>query len=80
MSAITTEGFVALEDDKTIVANEAVLPLLRSEVATPEVIAVLDQVNAELTTDILKALMVKIEVDKKAPDEVAKEFIASVAS
>lgn len=79
MSAITTEGFVAMEDDKTIVPNEAVLPLLRAEVATPEVIAVVDAVSASLTTDILKALMVKIEVNKEAPDVVAKEFLASLS-
>jgi len=80
MSAITTEGFVPLEDDKTIVPNEAVLPLLRTDAATPEVTSILDQVNAQLTTDVLKALMVKVEVDKLAPDEVADEFITSIAS
>ena len=29
---ITTDGFVALDDDKGAVPNEAVLPLVRSEV------------------------------------------------
>ena len=38
MSAITTEGFVALEDDKTIVPNEAVLPLMRAEVAPADLV------------------------------------------
>jgi osmoprotectant transport system substrate-binding protein len=80
MSAITTEGLVALEDDKGIVPNEAVLPLLRAEAATPEVLGLVDQVSAGLTTDILKALMVKIEVDKRSPSDVAKEYLTSIAS
>ena len=78
-SAILTEGFIALEDDKTIVPNEAILPLLRTEVATPEVIGIVDQVSAGLTTDILKALLVKVEVDKRSPGEVAGEYLTSIA-
>ena len=37
--AIQTEGLIALEDDLSIVPNEAVLPLVRSEVVTPELTA-----------------------------------------
>jgi osmoprotectant transport system substrate-binding protein len=76
MSAITTQGFVALEDDKVIVPNEAVLPLVTRTAATPEVLQILDTVSGQLTTDALKAMMVAIEVDGKAPDVVAKEFLA----
>ena len=77
-SVILTEGFVPLEDDKTLVSNEAVLPLMRTEVATPEVVGIVDQVSAGLTTDILKALLVKVEVDKKSPTIVAEEYLASL--
>ena len=77
MSVITTANYVALEDDKVIVPNEAVLPLMTTSVATPEVLGIVDGVSAKLTTDNLKAMMVEIEVDKKAPDVVAKEFIAA---
>lgn len=75
MSAITTNDFVPMEDDQHIVAAEAVLPLVNASVATPEVLAALDAVSATLTTDVLKALMVEVEVDKKAPNEVAKEYV-----
>ena len=78
MSVITTANYVALEDDKVIVPNEAVLPLMTKSIATPEVLAVVDGVSAKLDTDTLKKLMVEIEVDKKAPDVVAKEFIATL--
>ena len=35
MSIITTTGFVPLEDDKVAVPNEAVLPLIAKDKATP---------------------------------------------
>ncbi|MCU1503034.1 MAG: Substrate-binding region of ABC-type glycine betaine transport system [Ilumatobacteraceae bacterium] len=78
MSVITTNNFVALDDDKTIVPNEAVLPLMTKDIATPEVLTVVNGVSSKLDTDMLKKLMVEIEVDKKAPDVVAKEFVATL--
>lgn len=80
MSVILTEGLLPLEDDKAMVAHEAVLPLLTTEAATPEVLAALDAVSASLTTDVLKSLMKKIEVDKLSADVVAKEFLGSLSS
>ncbi len=77
MSVITTEGFVALEDDQTLVPNEAVLPLVRTEVVDDALTAALDEVNAALDTDTLKELMVQIEVDALAPDVVATEWLAA---
>jgi osmoprotectant transport system substrate-binding protein len=78
MSIITTGGFVVLEDDQGTVPNEAVLPLVRSEVVTPELTAALDEINAELDTETLKELMVQVEVDAAAPDVVAQEWLATL--
>jgi osmoprotectant transport system substrate-binding protein len=78
MSVITTGGFVTLVDDKNTVPNEAVLPLVRKDVVTPELTAVLDNINKQLDTEKLKELMVKIEVDAAAPDVVAKDWLASL--
>ena len=75
MSGITTNGFTALTDDKNIVPNEAVLPLISKAKATPAVAAALAAVNAKLDTEGLKAMMVEIEVDKKAEVDVAKEWL-----
>jgi osmoprotectant transport system substrate-binding protein len=75
MSAITTKDLVPMEDDKVIVPNEAVLPLVTRTAATPEVLQLLDQVSAQLDTDKLKAMMVSIEVDGKAPEVVAQQFL-----
>ena len=79
MSVITTDAFVTLEDDKGTVPNEAVLPLVRSEVASDQLKATLDNVNQQLTTDDLKAMMVQVEVDAAAPDVVAQEWLATIS-
>jgi osmoprotectant transport system substrate-binding protein len=75
MSGITTNGFTALDDDKTIVPNEAVLPLINKTKADAGVTAALDAVDAKLDTPGLVAMMVEIEVDKKAEVDVAKEWL-----
>jgi osmoprotectant transport system substrate-binding protein len=77
-AAITTNGFVSLEDDKTIVPNEAVLPLMTKDIATPEVTTIVDAVSAKLTTATLVKLVAEVQVDKKAPDVVAKEFVTTL--
>jgi len=76
--AITTEGFVALEDDLLIVPNEAVLPLVRSEVVTPELTAALDAVNGELDTETLTTLLAQVVVDAEGADVVAEEWLATI--
>ena len=75
---ITTEGFVPLEDDQTLVPNEAVLPLVRTEVVDDALTAALDRVNAVLDTDTLKELMVQVDVDATAPDVVARAWLATL--
>ncbi|MEO5900459.1 MAG: ABC transporter substrate-binding protein [Ilumatobacteraceae bacterium] len=77
-SSITTNGFVVLDDDKTIVPNEAVLPVMTKDIATPGVLAVVDGVSAKLDTATLTKLVAEVQVDKKGPDVVAKEFVATL--
>ena len=73
--AISTPGFVALEDDQDIGASQAVVPLVRSEVVTPELTAALDAVNAELDTETLAGLVA--QVDAEGADVVADEWLAT---
>jgi osmoprotectant transport system substrate-binding protein len=75
MSVITTNNFTALDDDKNTVPNEAVLPLINKDKATTVVADQLNAVSAKLNTDGLKKMMVEIEVDKKAPADVATEWL-----
>ncbi len=78
LSVITTGGFTVLEDDKHTVQNEAVLPLVRKAAVTDKLKSTLDNIDKQLNTDVLKQLMVKIEVDGAAPDVVAKDWLASL--
>jgi len=75
-SAITQNGFVSLEDPKGLVEGENVIPLIGKDAATPEVTQVLNDVSAKLTTDNLKELVSRVEVDKDDASTVADDFLS----
>jgi osmoprotectant transport system substrate-binding protein len=75
-AAITENDFTALEDDMNIVPNEAVLPLISGEKATPEVTAVLDEVSAALDTEGLTELNFQVQAEGLAESEVAAQWLA----
>ncbi|MGH9260619.1 MAG: ABC transporter substrate-binding protein [Acidimicrobiales bacterium] len=75
-AAITENNFTALEDDKNIVPNEAVLPLINADKATPEVTAVLDDVSAALDTAGLTELNFQVQAEGLAESEVAAQWLA----
>ncbi len=75
-SAIPANGFVTLEDPKGLVESEAVIPLISKEAATPEVTETLNAVSAALTTDNLKELVKRVEVDKDDAEAVAEDFLS----
>ena len=78
--AITTEGLLPLEDDKAAAPIDAFVPVMQATAATPEVVAVITQLNALVTTDVLRALLVKLETGDQTADVLAKAFLASQAS
>jgi osmoprotectant transport system substrate-binding protein len=75
-SAIPQNGFVTLADPKGLVEGEAVVPLIAKDAATAEATQVLDAVSAKLTTDNLKALVKRVEVDKDDAATVAGDFLS----
>lgn len=75
--AIAGEGFVALADDQGLVPHEAVIPLIRTEAATPEAVAVLDGVSAALDTQILTGLVAQVVTDQLGADVVAADWLAT---
>lgn len=75
-SAIPANGFVTLEDPKGLVESEAVVPLIAKDAATPEVTETLNAVSAALTTDNLKELVKRVEVDKDDAEAVAEDFLS----
>lgn len=74
-SAIAVNGFVTLADPKHFAQSEAVVPLIAEKAATPNVVAVLDTISAKLTTEQLKGLVKRVEVDKDDPAAVAADFL-----
>lgn len=75
-SAIPANGFVTLEDPKGLVEAENVVPLIAKDAATPEVTETLDAVSAKLTTENLKELVKRVEVDKDDAESVAQDFLS----
>jgi osmoprotectant transport system substrate-binding protein len=75
-SAIPANGFITLEDPKGLVESEAVIPLIAKDKATPEATAALNAVSAKLTTDNLKELVKRVEVDKDDAAMVAGDFLS----
>ncbi|UOR02174.1 glycine/betaine ABC transporter substrate-binding protein [Leucobacter allii] len=77
-SAIDENGFVALEDPKYMSLAENVLPLIRADRNDDAVAEALNAVSAKLTTEDLIRMNREVEVDKKDPQKVAREYVDSI--
>lgn len=75
--SIKANNFVVLEDDKKLFVPENVVPLVAKSAATPEVTKVLDEVGAKLTTEGLRDLLTKVDVDKQDVAKVADEWLGA---
>jgi osmoprotectant transport system substrate-binding protein len=76
-SAIAVNDFVTLDDPKGFAQSEAVVPLIAKNIARPDVVSALNAVSVRLTTQNLKAMVKRIEVDKDDPAGVAHDFLGS---
>lgn len=72
---IADQGFVVLEDDRGLQAADNITPLVRSEIATDEVVELLNAVSAELTEDEITELNKRANVDVEDPADLAEEFL-----
>jgi osmoprotectant transport system substrate-binding protein len=75
-SAIPANNFVALEDPQHLFLAQNVTPLINEKKAADTVKQALNEVSAKLTTDNLKDLVKRVEVDKADAATVAKDFLA----
>lgn len=76
---IADEGWVVLEDDKTMLAADNVLPVASQEIADEygdDLESLLDKVSAELTTDDLIELNKRFDIDKEDPEDIAADWLA----
>ncbi len=68
-------GLVVLEDDKHLENADNVVPIIRQKVATDDVKAILDKVDANITTAQLITLNGQVELNHQDADAVARAFL-----
>ncbi|MEN9504650.1 MAG: hypothetical protein RI958_576 [Actinomycetota bacterium] len=73
--AIVVAGLLPLVDERGVIAVDAPIPIVSKISATADVTALLAQVNASLTTEVLRALLVKLEDPVNTPNLVAKGYL-----
>jgi len=74
-SSVYDPNFVVLEDDKHLEAADNLVPVIRKDVDSPDIDAILNSVMAKLTTPILLDLNRQYDIDKKDPAAIAQAFI-----
>jgi osmoprotectant transport system substrate-binding protein len=74
--SIAANGFVILNDPKSLFAAQNVVPLITKSKVTPAISITLNAISAKLDTATLGQLVKEVVVDKKDPAVVAKEFLA----
>lgn len=76
---IEANGFVQLEDPKTMYPAQNVVPLLRSDALDAKGKEALNKVSAALTTEALTELVKRVDVDKETIANVAADFLRNVS-
>jgi osmoprotectant transport system substrate-binding protein len=75
-SVIKDKGLVQLEDPENILPPNNIVPLIRTDHKSDDVVSTLDAVDAKLTTDALTDLVKRIDVGKESADAVAKDWLS----
>jgi osmoprotectant transport system substrate-binding protein len=68
---------VVLSDDKHLQTVDNIVPVVTTKALTPPMRAALDKVSAALTTDDLVTLNKQVDVERKTPVNVAKDYASS---
>lgn len=76
--AIAANGFISLADPKSMFAAQNIVPLATKSKLTQPMADACNAVSAKLDTQTLAGLVAKVIVDKKDPEQVAKDWLASV--
>jgi len=75
---IADEGWVLLDDDKTMLAADNVVPVIKDELTSSygdDLTKTVNEVSAELTTDDLAELNKRYDVDKEDAKDVAASWL-----
>lgn len=73
--SIKANGFVVLDDPKSLFGAQNVIPVVTKAKATPTVRTALNSLSAKLDTDTLATLVTKVVVDKVDASAVADEWL-----
>ena len=74
--SIASNGFVILDDPKSLFAAQNVVPLITKSKVNETITTALNAISAKLDTATLGELVKEVVVDKKDAAAVAKEFLA----
>jgi osmoprotectant transport system substrate-binding protein len=78
--ALGATTITVLEDDKGLVPNNVIVPLITKDIAADDVITAIDAISTRLTPDSLRAMMSRLKVDGASPEVVANEFTGNAGS
>lgn len=78
--ALAVATVTILQDDKALVPNDVILPLVSTDVGTIDVTSVLDATSAKLTPNSLRSLKAALAADGATPESVANAFIGNAGS
>ena len=78
--ALGAATLLVLQDDKALVPNDVILPLVGGDAASDDAVSVLATMTARLTPDSLRALMSRLKVDGATPEIVANEFTGNAGT
>jgi osmoprotectant transport system substrate-binding protein len=71
------DGLLTLTDDRKAVPDDLTVPLMSTVAASPELLATISQIDATLTTDVIRALLVKVTQNGGSYDLVANDYLAA---
>ncbi len=74
-TSVYDPDFVVLEDDKHLEAADNIVPVIRSDVDTPDIDSILKAISLKLTTDQMLALNKRVDIGQEDPAAVAKSFL-----
>jgi osmoprotectant transport system substrate-binding protein len=74
-AVIVDREWVVLEDDRELQTAENITPLVRSDVLANDIEERLNDLSAELTTEVMTELNARVEIDNESFTQVATDFL-----
>lgn len=72
---LSVNPVTVLKDDKGLNPNDNIVPAVNTKTSTPDLQKTLDAVSAKLTPAALSTMNKDVQIDRKAVDKVAEDFV-----